>query len=127
MRNLFWGISFVLIGGLLLLDNLGVASFSDVFHDYWPVLLIIWGGAILFRKRTSPVPPPPAGAPPADVPSQGVPPLSPPQPLPFPGTAEPASQISGDLIHQSQVFGDIYNRVTSQSFKGGSVSTVFGD
>jgi len=34
----------VIIGLLLLLDNLGIVRFHDVWR-YWPVLLIVWGGA----------------------------------------------------------------------------------
>ncbi len=114
MRNLFWGITLVVIGILLLLDRFGYASFSDMVHDYWPLILILWGGMILFRRRE----PENSGAPPPGG--------TMPQP-PAGGATEPQAAPIGDLIHQSQVFGNIYSRVTSQSFKGGSVSTVFGD
>jgi len=120
MRNLFWGITLVLVGALLLFDNLGYASFHEVLHDYWPLLLVLWGGLILFRRTDTNAPAPGAAAAPPP------PPAAPPGPIPPPqgtsGAANPA-----DLIHQSQVFGDLYNRVTSQSFKGGSLSTIFGD
>jgi predicted membrane protein len=38
-----------------------------------------------------------------------------------------ARKVDEDLFHQSNVFGDVDIRITSQNFKGGSVSAVFGD
>src|SRR5208283_859844 len=117
MRNLFWGITFILIGLLLLLDNLGYADFEQVFHDYWPLLLVVWGGLILFRKKTQKVEAPPtfqAGTAATN-------------PQPATAVAAQPSSIGGDLIHESQVFGNIVCRVSSQNFKGGSISTIFGD
>ena len=119
MRNLFWGITFVLIGLLLLLDNLGYADFEQILHDYWPLLLIVWGGLILFRKKTpkvasSPPPPPPPET------TMGT-------PQPTSNNAFQSAIMSGDLVHESQVFGNIVCRVASRNFKGGSISTIFGD
>jgi len=119
MRNLFWGITFVLIGLLLLLDNLGYADFEQILHDYWPLLLIVWGGLILFRKKTPKVAPFPPPAPPPEA-TIGTPQSA-------PNSAFPSTTMIGDLIHESQVFGNIVCRVSSQNFKGGSISTIFGD
>jgi hypothetical protein len=128
MRNLFWGITLVLIGVLLLLDNLGYASFDELLHDYWPLLLVWWGGWILFRKRSVPeVPPQPAKGSDAIPPSAVSPSAVPPPAIPEPGGPSHVPGSPVELIHQSQVFGDLYNRVTSQNFKGGSLSTIFGD
>jgi len=125
MRNLFWGTLFILFGVFLLLDNLGYADFSEIMHDYWPVLLILWGGFMLLRKRRSPAPTPaPPGTPPPPTSSQPPPP---PPPPPDASSIFPGGALMGELIHQSQVFGDITSRITSQNFKGGSISTIFGD
>ena len=100
MRNLYWGIILVVIGLLLLLDNLDVVEFEDIISDYWPFILILWGASILLRRRQ------------------------------LTATADSASAlnlIEGELIHQSEVFGNISLTILSQNFKGGSVSTVFGD
>jgi predicted membrane protein len=40
---------------------------------------------------------------------------------------ENANKVESDLIHQSNVFGDINIKTTSSNFTGGSLSTVFGD
>jgi predicted membrane protein len=99
MRNLFWGFVFILFGVLFLLDNLGYADFSEIVHNYWPLLLVLWGLSILMRPHRHHT------------------------------KTEPSSsqQVDPDLLHQSNVFGDIYNKIISKYFKGGSLSTVFGD
>ncbi len=99
MRNYFWGSILVIIGILLLLDHLDVLEFRDVIHNYWPLILIFWGLSILIRKKT------------------------------FGPTTEPdtSQHIDYDLMHQSSVFGDVHTSITSQNFKGGSVSTIFGN
>ena len=112
MRNLFWGSVLILFGLGILLDNLGVLDFEQMFRDFWPLLLILWGVSVIVRRRKPPAPPP---APPPPPPGETL------------GTGEPQSFASSDLVHQSNVFGDIVTRITSQSFRGGSVSTVFGD
>jgi len=40
----------VAVGLLLLLDNLGIIRFRDLWQ-YWPVLLIVWGLSHIFSKR----------------------------------------------------------------------------
>ena len=101
-RNLFLGIVLITIGVLFLLDNLGVADFGDMVHDYWPLILILWGLSIVMRGR---------------APERQAEPASP----------ETAETVERDLIHESNVFGSIYIRNGSQNFTGGSLSTVFGD
>ena len=104
MRNLFWGILLVMLGTLLLLDNLEVADFGEMITTYWPLFLIALGASILFRRRSAVQ-----------------------QPSPQPEVAAPLPSSTDDLIHQSNVFGDIVLTSSSQNFKGGSISTVFGN
>jgi predicted membrane protein len=67
MRNLTWGFILIIIGVLILLDNLGVADFGDMVRDFWPVLLILWGVSVLIKRRrtaaTATMPAPPVAAP----------------------------------------------------------------
>ena len=99
MRNLFWGLILIAFGVLFLLDNFGYADFSEIIRNYWPLLLVLWGFSILMRPhRRSPAP-----------------------------ESKTQQSIDSDMINQSNVFGDIYNKITSKYFKGGSLSTVFGD
>ena len=119
MRNLFWGVALVTIGVLLLLDNLGIADFSELVETYWPLILIVWGAAVLAgRGRRQPPPGTGAETPQAGPAGSGEP----------PGTAPAGTGgLNAPLLHQSNVFGDIWADVTSQDFKGGSLSTVFGN
>jgi lia operon protein LiaF len=42
--NLFWGIFFLIIGALFLLNNLGVdIDIEEIFLTYWPLILIAVG------------------------------------------------------------------------------------
>jgi predicted membrane protein len=50
-HGIFFGVVVVAVGCLLLLDNLGIVRFHDLWQ-YWPVLLIVWGASHLFDSRT---------------------------------------------------------------------------
>lgn len=99
MKNLFWGILLILFGILFLLDNLGFADFGDVIKTFWPLIFILWGINILFRKKADTV---------ITVDTE-------------------VHTIDNDLLHRSNVFGDVSMGITSTNFKGGSISNVFGD
>jgi predicted membrane protein len=99
MRNTIWGFILILFGTLLLLDNLTVIDFWDIVGKLWPLLLILFGFSILRHRKREPT-----------------------------TSFDTLNQTSGaDLVHQSSVFGDLAIAVSSQNFKGGSISTVFGD
>ena len=68
----FFGAALVIIGGLLLLDNLDFISMRHLWHRSWeyafPTMLILAGAALLMRKRgSSDV----SGTPPAQNPPAG--------------------------------------------------------
>ena len=44
----FFGVVLLLLGGLFLLDNLGIAVSGSVWRSLWPLLLIAWGTSRLF-------------------------------------------------------------------------------
>ena len=99
MRNLFWGIVLITFGILFLLDNLGYADFNEMIHNFWPLILIVWGLSILLKHKGHR----------------------------HESTGNIPQQITSELLHQSNVFGDIVSTISSRNFKGGSISTVFGD
>ncbi|HEV8537748.1 MAG TPA: cell wall-active antibiotics response protein LiaF [Bacteroidota bacterium] len=98
-KDKFIGAILITFGVLFLLDNLGIADVGDIFHDFWPLILVLWGLSILRRGKR---------------------PASPVQSV----SAQP---VDRELLHESSIFGDTFLNVTSTNFKGGSVSTVFGD
>ncbi len=100
MRNLYWGIALVMFGAMLLLQNLDVADMGDLIRTYWPVFLILWGISVLTRRerRTQ-----------SDQTANAPPPLE------------------RELLHESHVFENINLKITSSTFKGGSISTIFGN
>lgn len=99
MRNVFWGIILIIFGVLFLLDNMDVIDFGEAIRTFWPVLLILWGLNILLRRKERRAP---------HV------------------LSDVKQQVSGELFHESSVFGDLVVNIDSQNFKGGSVSTIFG-
>ncbi len=102
MNGRIWvGIVLIILGSLFLLEHTGVWDFGEVFHQYWPVLLILGGIWMLVRRSKERTERPWAG----------------------PGT-EPGRP---DLLDESNTFGDIVLRTASKQFQGGSVSGVFGD
>jgi len=50
-RRYFWGLVFIGLGVLLLLDNLHVIDFGDFVARFWPVIIIVVGLLIIFGKR----------------------------------------------------------------------------
>jgi cell wall-active antibiotic response 4TMS protein YvqF len=140
MRNLYWGFILIVIGILLLLDNLEVADFGEMIRDYWPLILVFWGLGMLLRRRS--VSTVPAGSQQAGFSqagsSQAGSSQAGSQAAGFSESQEPGSeqqsphqaggpyQSESELLHQSSAFGDISVSVTSPRFRGGSISTVFG-
>jgi predicted membrane protein len=107
---MWWGIVLIVLGVLLLLDSTDALDIGHVIHKYWPLLFVFWGVSLLLRDR-------PARRSATDA---SVPPLS--ENL----FGSRSDESSADMLNYSNVFGDIRVHSTSQSLKGGSISTVFG-
>jgi predicted membrane protein len=105
--RLWLGGLLILIGIVFLLENAGVWAFRDVVERFWPILLILWGVSILLRRRS---------------PKER-------------NTDEARAHVVGDIhtaldqeyLNETNVFGEVEVRVTSKNFRGGNVSTVFGN
>jgi predicted Na+-dependent transporter len=52
MTGIVGGIVLIAVGTIFLLNNLGIAHLSvgEVFRKWWPVILIILGISLFFRK-----------------------------------------------------------------------------
>jgi predicted membrane protein len=96
----------LVLGVLFLLDNLEVASFGHVVRIYWPLILVFLGIAFLLRRQRV--------APRVEEPKSS-------------GGTHEGTESPADTISETSVFGKTYVRATSKNFKGGSVSTVFGN
>lgn len=103
IRSLVWGGLLGSIGGLLLARNLGYIH-MDVWQIIWPVILIFLGLSFLFRGRARV-----AGC--AGAPPWGA----------WGPTASSANRLSEETM-----FGGVKQRVDSQEFEGGYLSSVFG-
>lgn len=53
MRATFWPVTLIVLGGLLLLSNLGILPFGQVkalAATWWPLILILIGVTSLLKK-----------------------------------------------------------------------------
>ncbi len=105
-RSFLPGVILLVLGVLFLLDSLDVASFGHVMRTYWPVILIIMGIAFLMRRQRVWL---------NTEQSKSV------------GGVHEGIESPADTISETSIFGNTYVKPTSKSFKGGSVSTVFGN
>jgi lia operon protein LiaF len=108
-RGKWFGFALILAGVVFLLDSTGTFDLGEIMKTFWPVLLVIWGIAMItrtgLRRHRDPAPV---------------------------VTAAVAGSVTGsgstaESLESSNVFGDVDIRVTSLSFRGGSATTVFGD
>jgi predicted membrane protein len=105
-RNSTVGIIFIVIGAFGMLNSFAPFNLHFRFRDYWPILLIIIGFLILSRKKSVPI---------------------------SVHTKEETKDQSGnqesyygDTIDESMVFNSTNRLITSENFKGGRISAVFG-
>lgn len=107
-RGKWLGFALIVVGLVFLLDSTGTLDVGDAFWTYWPLLLVVWGIAVLTRSG-------------ARRRRRGA------DQAPAPGPVPAGAGVSGESIESSNTFGDVEVRVTSPSFRGGSATTVFGD
>jgi hypothetical protein len=55
LSTLFWGVLFLVIGGLILLSNLGLVDVNwTTVWSLWPFILILWGLSLIVGKQRPP-------------------------------------------------------------------------
>jgi hypothetical protein len=86
----------VCVGGLFLADTLGFLNLS--WRDFWP-LVLIGAGLLMLWSRLAP---PPAGVP--DIPVGG----------------------HEGALNENAIFGGVDRKVSTDDFRGGHISTLFG-
>ncbi len=115
-RSYIGGLFLVIIGVILLLDNLEIADFSHVIHTYWPVFLVLIGVNLLLRRSESHW---------HEWRHDSGDHTSPPQDTHSFDSSYKSSP--NDKIFDSAVFGDLHVNVISKNFQGGDVRAVFGE
>lgn len=105
-KNSAVGIIFVVIGLFGIVGRIAPFDFHFSFRDYWPILLIIIGFFILFRKREITIP---------VVPKE------------YEGSQMNNPQSTTyNTIDESTVFNSVNRIIESDNFRGGRVSSIFG-
>ncbi len=105
-RNSTIGIIFIVIGAFGMLNSFAPFNLHFRFRDYWPILLIIIGFLILSRKKALPI----------TLQSKQE----------TKDQSENQDSYYGDTIDESMVFNSSNRLITSENFKGGRISAVFG-
>jgi len=120
-RGNFWGGILILIGILILLDNLHIFQF-DVWDIFWPIVLIFIGYRLIIKKRHN------LGIN-VNINSSnsGMGGMSSATLNPTTGTSSNAGGSAEDYVNDSMVAGDSDHYVKSKSFRGGALSNVFGE
>jgi lia operon protein LiaF len=112
MRNTFsfvFGGALVFFGAVFLLNNLGYIDSEWVFDNFWPILLILAGVALIGKR--------PRWRQRHDQETNTN----------YSARGKVGEETSGDRIAESEVFGSIHRQFTSKNFTGGNCSVVFGD
>ncbi len=137
--KLIFPIVLIVLGAGILLDNVGVWNFWNIVGDWWPLIIIIAGLATWQgdKKATGPVITMIIGFIlllwTVDVIPAGFSGVFWPAMLIVIGiiiltkrSKDPTGATDAERINIQAIFGGINKKVTSPSFKGGSVSAVFG-
>ena len=103
-RTVWLGGVLIILGVLFLLDSTGLIRISDFFETYWPLLLVLWGIFILIRRDSRR----------RDNPEKSI-------------AGRIDADVTSETIDSANVFGEVDVRVTSNAFKGGAATTIFGE
>jgi len=101
------GLILVGLGILFLLDTLDIAHFGEIVSTWWPLILILVGFNILMRQKQE------KREKIGDVVENVF--------------SDSTHDVNSNSINYSNVFGDLDVKVTSAEFRGGFISTTFGD
>jgi lia operon protein LiaF len=100
-KTIFWAFIIILIGLVLLFNNLDIIDIKDLLKDYWPVLLILWGLYLIMKRDRYHF-------------DNGI-------------TGDKDFICETEKAFYSNVFGDLQVEINSQNFEEGKINTTFGD
>lgn len=98
------GIIFLVLGLFGFFNHIAPFNIHFSFRDYWPILLIIIGFLILSKRKNAPV---------VSTSNKEF-------------SSEGNNSYYGDTIDESAIFNSSNRLVTSENFKGGRISSIFG-
>jgi len=99
--TIFWAFIIILIGLLLLLNNLDVIDIKDLIKDYWPVLLILFGIHLILKRDRFHF-------------DHGM-------------AGDKDFICDTEKAVYSNVFGDLDVQINSSNFEEGKINNTFGD
>lgn len=100
--RILWGIIIIIIGLLLLLNNMEAIDLGDFISDYWPLILIIAGLYLIFRRKTH------------YKTERGI-------------AGDKDIVCESSEAFYSNVFGDVDVSIVTEDFQTGKINNVFGD
>lgn len=109
----WWGILLIGLGILFLLDTANMLDVSGLIRTFWPLILIFIGIRMLLRRRMGT--------------GDGAAATGAAQPAASGTAGSDMHQSTGDRVEESNVFGNTKVRVVSSTFRGGKISTLFGE
>ena len=116
----WWGIVLIGLGILFLLDTANVLDVREMIQTFWPLILVFIGIRMLLRRRMGTA----GGA--AATGGEGSGAAGAANWNAGGSTGSDARQSTGDRVEESILFGNAKARVTSSTFRGGKISTLFG-
>ena len=100
------GIFLIVLGVLLLLDQMDIMDFGEVISTFWPLIIIYFGLKMILRSGDR-----------VDVVEQ----------LEEEIPDQLVEEDDVEHLQVARVFGDVRRRITSKIFAGGRCSVTFGD
>ena len=108
--RIWWGILLIVLGVLFILDEHSTFHISDVIFSLWPLVIVGLGVRLLYRSRVRTEDSEMITAPLADI-----------------GLGQRVEEVTETQMHMTNLFGNVRSQVASRVFRGGSLSTVFGN
>ncbi len=95
----FLGLTLVGVGGFLFLSRYSDIPVKHYFFEYWPILLIIFGVSLIFKRRTSRI---------HNLENEEI------------------NRLDIDYIDDTTILGNGRKTINSQNFRGGRTTVVLG-
>jgi predicted membrane protein len=111
-RHFSFGLLLVVLGVLILLDNLNLFDFGDLISTFWPLIFVFWGVSFLMKSREEETPKSPELIP---VTNAG----------PVPPEDRPKNKIQPRRVNK--LMGDIVLRVEGNKLSNASYSVILGE